>query len=105
MEISVVIATYNRRALLARSLQTVFEQDLPSDQYEIIVVIDGSNDGTLEMLSQWEPRCGFRVLCQENLGQAAARNAGINAARGRLVLFLDDDILVPPHLLRTHVAA
>src|SRR5712671_988446 len=105
MEISVVIPTYNRRTLLARTLQNIFNQDLPPDQYEVIVVVDGSSDGTLEMLRELEPRCALRILSQANQGQAAARNAGIGAARGKLVLFLDDDILVPPNLLRAHASA
>jgi glycosyltransferase involved in cell wall biosynthesis/peptidoglycan/xylan/chitin deacetylase (PgdA/CDA1 family) len=105
MEISVIIPTYNRRALLARTLQTIFNQDFPGDEYEVIVVVDGSSDGTAEMLSELQPRCTLRVISQANRGQAAARNVGIDAARARLVLFLDDDLLVPPHLLRAHVAA
>ncbi len=99
--ISVVVATYNRRAVLARTLPTLFAQDLPPGQYEVIVVVDGSTDGTAEWLRGLRPRQAFRVLEQPNLGPAAARNAGLAAARGGLILFLDDDILCGPTLLRT----
>ena len=105
MKISVVMATYNRRALLARTLPAVLTQDFPPDQYEVVVVVDGSTDGTVQMLHTLEPECGFRILQQVNQGQAIAQNAGLQAASGELVLFLDDDIVCPPGLLREHVAA
>lgn len=97
--------TYNRRAVLARTLPTLFAQDLPPGQYEVIVVVDGSTDGTAEWLRGLRPRQAFRVLEQPNLGPAAARNAGLAAARGGLILFLDDDLLCGPTLLREHAAA
>jgi glycosyltransferase involved in cell wall biosynthesis len=103
--ISVVIATLNRRNALRRTLQTLFEQDLPSDQYEIIVVDDGSTDGTSAGLRQSKADCAFRVITQPNRGQAAARNAGCRASRGEIVLFLDDDMLCEPQLLREHLRA
>lgn len=105
MQLSVVIPTYNRCALLARTLPTIFEQTCSPDAYEVIVVIDGSADGTVEMLHQFHPSCSFQVLEQPNHGQAAARNAGIRAASGDLVLFLDDDLLCEPNLIAEHLAA
>ena len=66
-------------------------------------MIDGSQDGTLEMLQNLHPLCRLRFLYQENKGQAAAKNAGIRLAEGDLVFFLDDDILLPPNALRNHV--
>ena len=105
MTISIVIPTYNRRQMLMRTLPTVFEQDLPKDEYEVVVVVDGSDDGTAEWLRGLRPPCALRVLEQPNQGMAVARNAGVNATRGRLLLFLDDDLLCSPTLLREHVAA
>lgn len=103
--ISVVIATYNRRATLARTLATVFSQDLPAHEYEVVVVVDGSTDGTVEMLRGLRPACTLRLVTQANRGQAAARNAGAKAALGEQILFLDDDMLCSPLLLRHHIAA
>src|SRR5262245_56920645 len=103
--ISVVIPTYNRRTVLARTLPTVLAQDLPAEAYEVIVVVDGSTDGTADWLRGRTPQAAVRVLEQSNRGPGAARNAGIGAARGWLVLFLDDDILCGPTLLSEHVAA
>jgi peptidoglycan/xylan/chitin deacetylase (PgdA/CDA1 family)/glycosyltransferase involved in cell wall biosynthesis len=105
IKLSVVISTYNRRAILARALPTVLEQDFPSDQYEVIVVVDGASDGTADYLRTLRPACSLRTIEQANFGPGAARNAGINAARGELVLFLDDDIFCEPGLVSAHVHA
>ena len=105
MKLSVVIATFNRRDLLARTLERVFAQDLRREDYEIVVVVDGSTDGTLDLLGSVESPCPFQVLEQPNRGQAAALNSGVAAARGEIVLFLDDDILCDSSLLREHLAA
>ncbi len=103
LDISVVIPTYNRREILASTLPTVIAQDFPSERREIIVVVDGSTDETIRTLR--DRSFAVRVIEQANLGISAARNAGLRAARGRLVLFLDDDMLCEPGLLRGHVAA
>ena len=103
MKVSVVIPTYQRCKLLRRTLDAVFNQDFPPSEFEVVVVIDGSQDGTLEMLQSLRPCCRLRFLSQENRGQAAAKNAGIQVAEGDLLFFLDDDILLPPDALRRHV--
>ena len=106
MKLSVVVPTHNRGdVLFSRSLPAIFAQDLPADDYEVIVVNDGSSDGTVEMLRGLNPKCGFRVLEQPHRGPGAARNNGVAAARAGLILFLDDDIIASPGLLRQHVAA
>src|SRR5262249_10096654 len=103
MTISAIIATYNRRESVAACLASLFEQDLPSDQYEIVVVVDGSSDGTGEMLRPCQPRGALVVIEQENKGQTAALNAGASAARGDIVLFLDDDLICDRQLLSRHI--
>lgn len=104
-QISVVVATYNRRQLLLRSLQTVFAQDIAPERYEVIVVVDGSTDGTTAALRDLRPPCFFRVLERPHRGPSAARNDGIRAARGEVILILDDDILCQQDLIRQHLAA
>jgi len=101
----VIIPTYERKNTLARTLPTLFAQDFPADDYEVIVVVDGSTDGTLEFLRGLRPACSFRVLTQPNAGPASARNTGLRAAEGELILFLDDDILCRHDLLKEHVVA
>ena len=103
IKFSIIIPTYNRRNVLSRTLPTVLAQDFPPNEYEVIVVVDGSSDGTTEMLQGLQPRCGFRVLDQPNRGQAAARNLGLKAAHGEFVINLDDDIVCEPSLLREHL--
>ena len=105
MRISVVIPTYNRRQALARCLDTLFEQDFPPIERELIVVVDGSRDGTGELLRPLCDRGELLVIEQENKGQTAALNTGVAAANGEIILFLDDDLLCDRALLSTHVAA
>ena len=102
--ITVQLCTYNRRALLGRVLQALFDQDLDHDAYEIVLVDDGSTDGTYEtILQSLRPPCAFYLVRQHNQGLAAGRNAGIERARGELILFMDDDVLATPGLLSAHV--
>ena len=105
LDVSVVVPTYNRREIVIRSLETLFRQDFPSSRFEIVVVVDGSSDGTAEALRALAPACGFRVIEQENRGPAAARNTGFRAAKSDLILFLDDDMQCDPGLLSAHFRA
>jgi peptidoglycan/xylan/chitin deacetylase (PgdA/CDA1 family) len=103
--LSVVVPTYQRRDLLARTLSSILEQTIPTGCFEVVVVVDGSTDGTLEMLSTKFANPSLRVLGQANAGPAVARNAGIAAAKGELILLVDDDIICPPGLLAAHLKA
>ena len=105
MDISVVVPTYNRRETVLRTLQTLFAQDFPPSAYEIIVVVDGSTDGTASAVRALTPNCRLVVLEQQNKGLAGARNTGFRAASSDLVIFLDDDMLCDPGLLAAHVCA
>ena len=97
---SVVIPTFNRASLLARTVQAFLAQEGVS--FELIVVDDGSSDPTPEVLAGFrDPR--LRVLRQPNAGQAAARNAGLAQAQGRYLLFNDDDVVPEAGFLRAHL--
>jgi glycosyltransferase involved in cell wall biosynthesis len=85
--ISVIIPTYNRSASLERALHSVQSQSRPAE--EIIVVDDGSEDGTGLMLARHHPE--VRVLTQKNSGVSSARNNGIRKARGEWIALLDSD--------------
>ncbi len=94
--------TYNRASFLPRSIESVVGQEF--SDWELIVVDDGSTDGTGKVLDEWQARDG-RVKCffQENRGISAARNAGLGKARGRFICFLDsDDAYRKDHLSRMH---
>jgi glycosyltransferase involved in cell wall biosynthesis len=98
--VSVVIPTCNRAWCLGEALDSVLAQDFRD--FELIVVDDGSTDGTAGLLAGYGDR--IRVVSQENRGVSAARNAGIAAARGGLIAFLDSDDLWLPGKLAAQVA-
>ena len=90
--ISVVIPAYNARHTLPATLESLFAQTWP--HLEIIVVDDGSTDGTAQMLAQYGAR--VRLLSQPNGGLARARATGVAAARGQWIALLDADDLCRP---------
>jgi glycosyltransferase involved in cell wall biosynthesis len=94
MFFSVVIPTYNRRALLERCLKALTDLDFPKNEYEIIVVDDGSADGTKEYLVGLKDP-NIRVYLRDHGGPAKARNYGVRNAIGSNVAFTDDDCFVP----------
>ena len=100
--LSAVVPTYNRREILERSLPFLLGQTAPRGDYEIVVVVDGSSDGTLEMLRERREEPGLRIVVQENRGLAAARNRGAREARGEVLLFLDDDMIASRDLVAVH---
>jgi glycosyltransferase involved in cell wall biosynthesis/peptidoglycan/xylan/chitin deacetylase (PgdA/CDA1 family) len=105
VRISVIVPTYNRRHSLSRVLDTLLEQTFPRDDYEIVVVDDGSTDGTAQLLAGMPADGRLGVVERFNGGPGAARNSGIAVARGELLLFVDDDCLCDPRLLAEHDAA
>ena len=95
--VSVVIPTYNRPHLLKKLLDSLARQTAPLSTYEVIVVSDGSTDGTHDYLDGF---CAehqlFRYVVQKNQGPAAARNLGLELANGKYVAFTDDDCVASP---------
>lgn len=103
IELSVIIPTYNRAEQLHTCLDALSRQTQPAADFEVVVVVDGSIDGTDEMLTKLVTPYVLRVLRQENSGQHVARNHGVAIARGRYCLFLDDDIVADPRLVAEHL--
>ncbi len=87
--VSVVIPTYNRASLIREALESVFAQTFRD--FEVIVVDDGSTDGTVELLKEYEGR--IAIIRQENRGAGAARNRGLAEATGEYIAFIDSDDL------------
>jgi glycosyltransferase involved in cell wall biosynthesis len=101
--VSVVIPTYNRAPLLARSLRSVLGQSY--GEFEVIVVDDGSTDGTAGVVAGFDdPRLRYVALAR-NAGAAAARNVGIRLARGKFLAFQDSDDEWVPSKLSKQMAA
>jgi GT2 family glycosyltransferase len=101
VDVSVVIPTYNRRHQLEQTLAGLARQTSTLDT-EVIVVSDGSSDGTDEWLRSGATPVPVSPCFQANGGPATARNRGAAAARGSLLLFLDDDVVPVPDLVAIH---
>jgi glycosyltransferase involved in cell wall biosynthesis len=87
MLVSVIIPTFNRARTIERAVNSVLDQSWK--QIEVIIVDDGSTDGTVQLLAKYENK--IRIIRQTNQGASAARNAGIKAATGEIISFLDSD--------------
>lgn len=103
IEVSVVIAAYNRKEYLTKCLDCLFDQDYPPDCYEVIVVDDASTDGTEAMVKAKNPACRLKYLRQSvNCGPGASRNRGVFAAEGEIIVFIDSDAFAPTWYVREH---
>ena len=96
--VTLVVAVYNGEAYLREALESAVAQEF--EPYEVVVVDDGSTDGTAAIARSFP----VRYLHQENEGPSAARNAGLAAARGELIAFLDGDDVIPPSKLAVQTA-
>ena len=107
MDISVVVPTYNRIDTLKVVLPSLLEQSAGAGRYEVVIADSRSDDGTAEFVTASAATHGERVryLPGAYTGRASARNAGIAASRGRLVLFTDADIIASPDLIERHLTA
>jgi glycosyltransferase involved in cell wall biosynthesis len=107
LDASVVLVTRNRAPVLAHSLRALAGQSLDRARYEVVVVDDGSTDETAAVAAaQAAAGCPVRLVrLDRHRGISAARNRGVREARGRVIVFVDDDGLVPPTFLAAHLAA
>lgn len=103
--ISVVVPTYRRRDCVVRLLTAMTRQTLDPSEFEVIISIDGSEDGTYEAVAGFESMFALKAIKYPNRGRAAACNSGIREARGDLLVILDDDMEPEPWLLAEHVRA
>ncbi|HBC41063.1 MAG TPA: family 2 glycosyl transferase [Pseudanabaena sp.] len=102
---SIIIPTYNRLPILQKCLQAMEAQDF-TEHYEIVVVDDGSTDGTVEFLHSHRTKFPHVRLFQQNHeGAAIARNTGIDVALGDIIVFIDSDLVVTPVFLSSHAKA
>ena len=94
MKLSVIIPVYNGEATIARCLDSILIQsmELPKEEYEVIIINDGSSDSTIKILEEYRKK-DIRVITenQQNKGVSAARNRGIEKASGQWIMFVDAD--------------
>ncbi|MGB0385844.1 MAG: glycosyltransferase family 2 protein [Ardenticatenaceae bacterium] len=102
-QVSVIVPTYNRLDRLKRVLAAFEKQTYPLTDFEVVVVSDGSSDGTDDYLRTVETPLRLTAVFQPNQGVAAARNHGLERATGEFILFVDDDVVPSPHLIEEHL--
>jgi serine acetyltransferase/glycosyltransferase involved in cell wall biosynthesis len=105
LKLSLVIPTYNRAALLRRLLLQLCDQTLSPAEFEVRIVDDGSPENVSDALLDLRTPYALHLLRQDNNGPAAARHAGVLAAQGELILFVDDDMQIGPDFVAQHVHA
>ena len=99
--LSIIIPVYNTGAYLAECINSCLDQDLSSDEYEIILVNDGSTDDSMEIIEEyWSEYPNIRVHSQRNCGLSVARNEGFDRAGGDYVWFVDSDDTISRDCLR-----
>ena len=96
--VSIIIPTYNRREELEKLLHSLNRQTLSSSSYEIIVIDDGSKDGTGEWLLEYKEQSAVALSCYTQVrgGPGTARNTGMEKAVGEIFAFTDTDCIVQP---------
>jgi glycosyltransferase involved in cell wall biosynthesis len=107
---SVVIPTYNRKPILEKCLRAIENQQLRDgsvvEGYEVVLVDDGSTDGTLEWLESHKSEFPHVLpYSQDHKGPAAARNLGVEQAKGDTIIFIDSDLVVTEQFLQAHADA
>ncbi len=103
--ISVIIPTYDRHRLLSSALESLVHQSIPKHQYEVIVVDDGSADRTPEICKRFSADLSMKYLRLNHSGLSAAKNLGLFASTGSIVLFFDDDGIADKDFLQQHIKA
>jgi len=105
--LSVIVATYNRREELHELLLSLADQSYPKEQFEIVVVDDGSTDGTREMVHWTVQAYGLSVqyFHQANTGPGPSRNLGMEKARGDVLILIDSDCIAPSYWLENIATA
>lgn len=100
MKLSIVVPVYNVEAFLKKCVDSLLAQDLPREEYEIILVDDGSTDGCGALCDTFAAEQGnIRVIHQQNRGLSGARNTGIAVAKGEYIQFVDSDDYLCPNVL------
>ncbi len=101
---TVVIATFNRADSLRRLLGQLGDQTIDPSKYEIVAIDDGSKEDTSKLLADVKTPCALRIERQENSGAAVARQRGVELAKGKIIVVIDDDMQVASTFVEKHLA-
>lgn len=102
MFLSVIIPVYNTESYLQNCFNSLYNQDIDNEDYELIVVNDGSTDSSLQIIEENKERFAhFTLFNQKNSGQSVARNNALKAAQGQYIWFVDSDDFIEPYCLGT----
>lgn len=100
--VSIIVPTFNKLSRL-KLMITSIEMQTYKGEYEVIIVNDGSTDGTEEYLNEIKKVLPIKYIVTPNSGRATARNMGIELAQGDLLIFVDDDVLLSPSFIEEHI--
>ena len=103
IDVSVIIPTYNKKDFLEITLAALGLQTYPLEKYEVVIINDGSTDGTDALVSSLNVPYRINYTRQKNKGRSAARNRGIEKAKGRTIIFIDDDCAPTPTFIESHM--
>ncbi|MBD5534764.1 MAG: glycosyltransferase [Lachnospiraceae bacterium] len=103
MKASLVIPTYNKLGRLKLVLESLKYQNEDTDNYEVLLIDDGSDDGTWEYLERLKVPFDLQVIRQNNSGRASARNTGLRNANYNIIIFSDDDMILSSDFIQNHI--
>jgi glycosyltransferase involved in cell wall biosynthesis len=106
MNLSIIIPVYNQEKIILKTLNSLINQNIFVNNYEIIIVDDGSTDKTLKILNSFKEKRKDKISILKTMnkhGKGAARNLGIKNARNEIVILLDGDIIASKNLLIEHI--
>jgi glycosyltransferase involved in cell wall biosynthesis len=101
LKASIIIITYNGSQKIARLLNSL--NLIAGNDFEVIIVNDGSNDNTVEVIKSLKLKYNYKIISQDNKGRAAAKNSGASVASNDLYWFIDDDMRIDPGALNAHL--
>ncbi|MFD2616320.1 glycosyltransferase [Terrilactibacillus laevilacticus] len=103
-KVSIILSSYNAKERLLLALRSYLYQDFPKESFEVIVVDDGSTDQTMAAISQIQTNYSLKYIrLPNNSGRSCARNRGIEASTGEIIIFSDSDMIAEPNFITKHV--
>jgi len=103
MKASLVIPTYNKLGRLKLVIESIKQQSVSNDDFEVIFVDDGSSDGTNEYMNMTNLLFPYQYIVQQNKGRANARNTGIQNSKNEIIIFTDDDLILDKNFIKNHI--